>query len=220
MWILQNNIQINLENFWLDRLWHFKLSTVAVTQTGHFSLSHTALLVLLEHQSYGLFPLSMKKKINGGFLSNFPWQYFVSCGVFVSWVVTNKAYLIETSIHYLKVLVIKGGGVVTSVAFYWKFHSLPSATVWLQLCEMKYDLMFLMHFQSSRFVSMAVREGAVGFCLGEWLKLTECTHWLPEWDRSSPSQAPGSYISWHLSLLPKRASWEIAARTGPPLQTS
>lgn len=103
MWILQNNIQINLENFWLDRLWHFKLSTVAVTQTGHFSLSHTALLVLLEHQSYGLFPLSMKKKINGGFLSNFPWQYFVSCGVFVSWVVTNKAYLIETSIHYLKV---------------------------------------------------------------------------------------------------------------------
>lgn len=110
MWILQNNIQINLENFWLDRLWHFKLSTVAVTQTGHFSLSHTALLVLLEHQSYGLFPLSMKKKINGGFLSNFPWQYFVSCGVFVSWVVTNKAYLIETSIHYLKVLVIKGGG--------------------------------------------------------------------------------------------------------------
>lgn len=157
------------------------------------------------------------------FLSNFPWQYFVSCGVFVSWVVTNKAYLIETSIHYLKVLVLKGGGrkkKVTSVAFYWKFHSLTSATGWLQLCEMKYDLMFLMHFQSSRFVSVAVREGAVGSCLAEWLKLTECTHWLTEWDRSSPSQAPGSYISWHLSLLPKRASWEIAARTGPPLQTS
>lgn len=96
--------------------------------------------------------------------------------------VTNKAYLIETSIHYLKVLVIKGGGDgdVTSVAFYWKFHSLPSATGWLQLCEMKYDLMFLMDFQSSRFVSVAVREGAVGFCLTEWLKLTECTHWLPE----------------------------------------
>lgn len=84
--------------------------------------------------------------------------------------VRNKAYLIETSIHYLKVLVHKKkekrkekmSKKAKYKAFYWKFYSLTSAAGWLQLCEIKYDLMFL----SSRFVSVAVRED-VGYSLVE-----------------------------------------------------
>ena len=164
-----------------------------------------------------LFPLiawKKKKEINGGFLLSFPFQYFVSCGVFVSWVVANEAHLIETSIYYLKVLEKKKG-----YTFYWKFHSLTSAAALLQ--QAAWNEIWLNVFDALSlikvlwdFISVAVSEGAVSLSLVEWFKVAEWTCWLTGWDRSSPRQASGAYISWHLSpswfafpeaLLPKMA---------------
>lgn len=203
-WILQSNNRLKLEHFRVYQLWHFKLSTATVTQTGHISLSYGALLVLLVHQSYGLFLLILwkkKKKINGGFLLSFPFQYFVSCGVFISWVVTNKAHLIETSIYYLKVLVKK-----KEEKIYWKFHSLTSAAALLQ--QAAWNEIWLNVFDAlsvikvlGDFISVAVSEGAVSLSLVEWFKVAEWTCWLTGWDSSSPGRASGAYISWHLSSL-------------------
>lgn len=105
----KNKNRLKLEYFRVYQLWHFKLSNETVTQTGHISVSYTSLLVLLEHHSWAFSPHSVekKKKINGGFLLSFPFQYFVSCGVFISWVVMNKAHPIEISIYFLRVLVWK-----------------------------------------------------------------------------------------------------------------
>lgn len=47
----------------------------------------------------------MKKENQWRVSGGFSFQYFVSCGVFISWVVMNKAHLIEVSIYFLKVLV-------------------------------------------------------------------------------------------------------------------
>ena len=156
--MLRYDNRLKLGHFRVYQIWHFKLSTATVTQTGHISLSYAALRVLLVHHSYGLFLPSLhggkKKKNQWRFSVEFPFQYFVSCGVFISWVVANKAHLIETSIYYLKVLVREKrkkkkkrlhfftGSFTASHPQRRRSHKLP---------EMKYDLVFSMHFQSSKF---------------------------------------------------------------------
>lgn len=168
-------------------------------------------------------------EINGGFLLSFPFQYFVSCGVFISWVVANKAHLIETSIYYQKVLV-QGKKEKKKVVFFFLLEiSQPHIRCVASRTRAAWNEIWLNVFNAlsvikvlGDFISVAVSEGAVGLSLAEWFKVAGRTCRLTGWDSSGPRRASGARIPWHSSSSSssqKMAGWESAAWTGP-LQTA
>lgn len=153
------------------------------------------------YHSYGPFPPhSMKKKENQWRVSGgFPFQYFVSCGVFISWVVTNKAHLIEISIYFLKVLVRK-----KRLHFLLEISqphircSLLQPAAWNEIWLNVFNALSVIKLFRD-FISVAVSEGAVSLSLSvsvvEWFKVVEQTCWLTGWDSISLGQTSGAYIS-------------------------
>lgn len=115
---------------------------------------HISISPFSESQLWAFFPSFYEKRENQWRVSGgFPFQYFVSCGVFISWAVTNKAHLIEISIYFLKVLVRRKKKKKKRLHFLLEIsHTHIRCSVALtRLPGMKYDLMFSTHFQSPAF---------------------------------------------------------------------
>lgn len=115
----------------------------------------------------GFFPHSVKKRENQWRVSEgFPFQYFVSCGVFISWAVTNKAHLIEISIYFLKVLVRRKKEKKKRVTFFTGnfTHSHPlqrcsDPTAWNEISLNVFDILSVASVLRD-FISASAREGS------------------------------------------------------------